>query len=380
MFTEAAGKPGCLLSGERVAVMKEYHLRRHHEAKHADKDKNMDMEQKLQKVEELKPGLKSGQALFRKAKSQSEAAVKASLILAEEIAQSARPFPEGDSIKHCMLKVEQLEKKGKDFMASSLAVEESSDIRGDSSLNVTEEFRRYVLCTAQPQDRICMKRSGLVAKIREKMQEENGDFMEATRTFFWALSTRGHSCSFWRKALKELLETGTICFSSMIPLVTTYFRPATLLKGLKALSISSFSDCRIIAAYRKISNVTRPVGQASLCCKAQKLQGFPQTEWIRSQVVRHVAVHDGRTFCHPGAPRVAEVTSSALQLSAQHPSASTLVLEAGINDLKFQQSEVLKQDFISLVDRLLDTGKRLIISGPLPLPRYGDVITSRPCG
>ncbi|TWW74204.1 hypothetical protein D4764_14G0002050 [Takifugu flavidus] len=67
----------------------------------------MDMEQKLQKVEELKPGLKSGQALFRKAKSQSEAAVKASLILAEEIAQSARPFPEGDFIKHCMLKVYQ---------------------------------------------------------------------------------------------------------------------------------------------------------------------------------------------------------------------------------------------------------------------------------
>ncbi|TWW54216.1 hypothetical protein D4764_0264650 [Takifugu flavidus] len=83
-----------------------------------------------------------------------------------------------------------------------------------------------------------------------------------------------------------------------------------------------------------------------------------------------------QTFCHPGA-RVAEVTSSALQLSAQHPSASTLVLEAGINDLKFQQSEVLKQDFISLVDRLLDTGKRLIISGPLPPPRYGDVVTSR---
>ncbi|TWW62574.1 hypothetical protein D4764_04G0012210 [Takifugu flavidus] len=70
-------------------------------------------------------------------------------------------------------KQEQLEKKGKDFMASSLAVDESSDIRGDSSLNVTEEFWRYVLCTAQPQDRICMKRSGLVAKIREKMQEEN---------------------------------------------------------------------------------------------------------------------------------------------------------------------------------------------------------------
>lgn len=106
------------------------------------------------------------------------------------------------------------------------------------------------------------------------------------------------------------------------------------------------------------------------------MQRTPAVLVVGTSMVRHVAVHDGRTFCHPGA-RVAEVTSSALQLSAQHPSASTLVLEAGINDLKFQQSEVLKQDFISLVDRLLDTGKRLIISGPLPPPRYGDVITSR---
>ncbi|TWW54382.1 hypothetical protein D4764_0169900 [Takifugu flavidus] len=201
MFTEAAGKPGCLLSGERVAVMKEYHLRRHHEAKHADKDKNMDMEQKLQKVEELKPGLKSGQALFRKAKSQSEAAVKASLILAEEIAQSARPFPEGDFIKHCMLKSSW--RKGGRFHGIFPGCGESSDIRGDSSLNVTEEFlaSRPVHSTTTGQDldeevsrcgnemelpreklvgwttdgaaAMCGHRSGLVAKIREKMQEEN---------------------------------------------------------------------------------------------------------------------------------------------------------------------------------------------------------------
>lgn len=107
MFTEVAGKPVCLLCGESVAVMKEYNLRRHHETKHADKNKNVDMEQRLQKVEELKRGLKSRQDLFRKAKSQSEAAVKASFIIAREIAKSARPFTEGDFIKNCMLKVKQ---------------------------------------------------------------------------------------------------------------------------------------------------------------------------------------------------------------------------------------------------------------------------------
>ena len=83
-------------------------------------------------------------------------------------------------------------------------------------------------------------------------------------------------------------------------------------------------------------------------------------------MVRHVAAHSGRTFCHPGAS-VKEVASSALKLSEQHS------VEAGINNNKNQQSEVLKQDFVSLVDRLLDTGKRLIIIGPLPPPRYGDL-------
>ncbi|CAJ1057768.1 hypothetical protein D4764_0229340 [Xyrichtys novacula] len=93
-------------------------------------------------------------------------------------------------------------------------------------------------------------------------------------------------------------------------------------------------------------------------------------------MVRHVRVHGGRTFCRLGA-RIKEVESSALQMCAQHSSASTLVLDARIGDIKDQQSETLKRDFISMVDHMLDTGKRLIISGPLPPTRYGDVTNSR---
>ena len=63
MFTEVKGKPVCLLCGESVAVIKEYNLRRHYETsqKHTDKDKykNIDTEQRLQKVKELKRGLRS---------------------------------------------------------------------------------------------------------------------------------------------------------------------------------------------------------------------------------------------------------------------------------------------------------------------------------
>ncbi|CAJ1055543.1 hypothetical protein D4764_0229340 [Xyrichtys novacula] len=76
-------------------------------------------------------------------------------------------------------------------------------------------------------------------------------------------------------------------------------------------------------------------------------------------------------------PGVREVESSALQLSKEHGSATTLVLQAGTNNLKKQQSEVLKQDFSSLVDRLLHTGKHVVISGLLPSPRHRDVSSSR---
>lgn len=250
MFTEVNGKPVCLLCGESLAVMKEYNLRRHHETskKHTDKDKNMDTEQRLQKVEELKRRLKSQQAFFTKAKSQSEAAVKASFIVAEEVAKSARPFTEGEFIKNCMLKVcdtvcpdkrqlfsnvslsrntvaeridqlstnlkEQLVGKGKDFIAYSLAVDESTDtsdiaqlsifIRGvDSSLSITEEllalrpmhgtttgqdlyeevsrcvnemglpWEKLVGLTTDGAPAMCGHRSGLVARMRERMREEN---------------------------------------------------------------------------------------------------------------------------------------------------------------------------------------------------------------
>lgn len=61
-----------------MSSVKEYNLQRHYQTsqKHTDKDKNMDTEQGLQKMEELKQGLKSRQALFTKAKSQKTVCLK----------------------------------------------------------------------------------------------------------------------------------------------------------------------------------------------------------------------------------------------------------------------------------------------------------------
>lgn len=70
---EVNGKPVCLLCGLECGCNEEYSLRRHYERskKHKEIYKNMDTEQRLQKVEELKQGLMSQQALFRKTKSQT---------------------------------------------------------------------------------------------------------------------------------------------------------------------------------------------------------------------------------------------------------------------------------------------------------------------
>ena len=70
-----------------MTVMKEYNIRRHYEAKHQNKYKDLDMKQKLQKVEEMKRSRVSQQTMFIKAKSQSGAAVKASFIVVAEIAK-----------------------------------------------------------------------------------------------------------------------------------------------------------------------------------------------------------------------------------------------------------------------------------------------------
>ncbi len=93
---------------------------------------------------------------------------------------------------------------------------------------------------------------------------------------------------------------------------------------------------------------------------------------IGTSLVRHVVVSGGRTFCHPGAS-INDVKSAALHLSDQYSSVPTLVVEAGVNDIKNQRSEELKQDFIRLVESLLDTGKQVIVSGPLPSPCFSDI-------
>ena len=67
--------------------------------KHHDKYKDLDVTQKCQKVEEMKTSLVLQQTMFKKARSQREAVVKVSFIVAAEIAKQSWLFIEGEFLK-----------------------------------------------------------------------------------------------------------------------------------------------------------------------------------------------------------------------------------------------------------------------------------------
>ena len=105
LFTYVEDRPVCLVFGANVAITKEYNIRRRYKTKHQDKYKNLKMTQNCQKVEEMKRNLVSQQIMFRKAISQSEAAVMTSFIVSPKIAKSSRHFNEEEFVKKGMPKI-----------------------------------------------------------------------------------------------------------------------------------------------------------------------------------------------------------------------------------------------------------------------------------
>lgn len=77
-------------------MLKEYNVGRHYDTLHADKYNNLQGPQRRGKVNEMLADLKKEQSLFTRSQEISEAAVKASYIIANEIAVASKPFIEGE--------------------------------------------------------------------------------------------------------------------------------------------------------------------------------------------------------------------------------------------------------------------------------------------
>uniref|UniRef100_A0A8C5LZB9 General transcription factor II-I repeat domain-containing protein 2-like n=1 Tax=Leptobrachium leishanense TaxID=445787 RepID=A0A8C5LZB9_9ANUR len=104
-FVEHNKMATCLICNEKVAVLKDYNLKRHYNTKHADQCAKYNREERERQIVQLQKGLSMQQNQFKRAKKECDAAVEASYVVCEQVAKAGKPFTEGQFLKDCMVKV-----------------------------------------------------------------------------------------------------------------------------------------------------------------------------------------------------------------------------------------------------------------------------------
>ncbi|KAM9305583.1 general transcription factor II-I repeat domain-containing protein 2-like [Gastrophryne carolinensis] len=200
-FIEHKGIPTCLICTEKVAVPKEYNLKRHYTTRHAEEYAKYKEDERANQVAKLKTCLLRQQDFFKKATKENDAAVEASYVVSMMIAKAGKSFKEGEFIKKCMLQAASIispEKKGQfsNISLSSNTVAEriselSSDIYDqlfpmhgqttaqeifhqlcDAFQNAGLPWRKFVGITTDGAPSMIGRKKGLVALVNKKKKEE----------------------------------------------------------------------------------------------------------------------------------------------------------------------------------------------------------------
>jgi hypothetical protein len=164
-------------------VSKEYNSRRHYETLHKDKFCVLEGKLREDKLKNLKSDLQRQQNIFTVATKSNEATVHASFAISQIIAKKSKPFTDGEYVKKCIMKAAeilcpekhhlfktislsantvadrvndlagykqcQIKEKCKDFVAYSIAIDESTDVTNIAQLaifirGVNEDFQLVV--------------------------------------------------------------------------------------------------------------------------------------------------------------------------------------------------------------------------------------------
>ncbi|KAM4592398.1 uncharacterized protein PAE49_010282 [Odontesthes bonariensis] len=102
-------------------------------------------------------------------------------------------------------------------------------------------------------------------------------------------------------------------------------------------------------------------------------------------IVGDGAVNEIKRFCSKKKTKilcfsndmVSDISKKILDIVAEHPTLKSLIVHTGALDVVKQQSEVLKQDFMDLVNKVRCTSTEVFFSGPLPTVWKGDERFSR---
>ncbi|XP_041858599.1 general transcription factor II-I repeat domain-containing protein 2-like isoform X2 [Melanotaenia boesemani] len=101
-FTEIDFKAVCLICKQKIAVLKEYNLRRHYETRHFHQLSKYAGEERKVKARDLLSKLTSQQRTLLQPSTVQESATRASYRISSIIVRSGRPFAVGDFVKQCL--------------------------------------------------------------------------------------------------------------------------------------------------------------------------------------------------------------------------------------------------------------------------------------
>ncbi|XP_070593080.1 general transcription factor II-I repeat domain-containing protein 2A-like isoform X2 [Erythrolamprus reginae] len=148
-FVEHKGIPTCLICTEKVAVHKEYNLKRHYTTRHAEEYAKYQGDERANQVANLKTYLLRQQDFFKKATKENDAAVEASYVVSEMIAKAGKPFKEGEFVKNCILRAASIvfpEKNGQFSnisLSANTVAERISDLSSDIYDQLCEKAKRF---------------------------------------------------------------------------------------------------------------------------------------------------------------------------------------------------------------------------------------------
>lgn len=147
-FVEHRGTPTCLICTEKVAVHKEYNLKRHYTTRHAEVYAKYQGDERANQVANLKTDLLRQQDFFKKATKENNAAVEASYVVSEMIAKAGKPFTEGEFVKKCILQAANIVCPGKkgQFSNISLSANTVADRISDLSSDIYDQLCEKAKC------------------------------------------------------------------------------------------------------------------------------------------------------------------------------------------------------------------------------------------
>ena len=92
----------CLISQEKIAVFKDYNIKRLYSTKHASKFDMLNGQLKIDRSNSLPPNMVDLQSLFNAARQSSETATKVSFMITEAIVKRGKPLSGGEVVENCL--------------------------------------------------------------------------------------------------------------------------------------------------------------------------------------------------------------------------------------------------------------------------------------